>query len=91
MSANSEAVARERSREAATLQAKADELLQESDYALYEEDDAIRSNLLADAKARLGVEEFSAARAEGAALTTDAAADLAERVLVAVGSTSTPS
>jgi predicted ATPase/class 3 adenylate cyclase len=85
------ASARGRSREAASLQAKADELLQESDYALYEEDDAIRSTLLADAEARLGTEEFSAARAEGAALTTDAAADLAEGVLVAVGSTSTPS
>ncbi len=76
-------------REAVVLQAKADELLAETDYALYEEDEAIRSTLLTGAALGLGDEDFAAARAEGAALTVDAAADLAERVLGAVGSLQT--
>jgi hypothetical protein len=75
-----------RSREAVVLESKADELLEEADYALYDEDEAIRSRLLADAATNLGHEEFAAAQAEGAALSVDAAADLAERVLGAVGS-----
>jgi predicted ATPase/class 3 adenylate cyclase len=83
------ASARGRSHEAVVLEAKADELLAEADYALYDADEAIRSQLLADAESRLGGEEFAAARAEGAALDVDAAADLAERVLSDVGSKAT--
>jgi predicted ATPase/class 3 adenylate cyclase len=84
------ASARARFGEAVVLEAKADELLSEADYALYDEDEAIRSQLLAEAEAQLGSVDFAAARAEGIALTVDAAADLAERVLVDVGSTRDP-
>ena len=80
------AAGRAHAREAVVLETKADELLAETDYALYEEDQAIRSRLLTAAALRLGEEAFAAAQAEGAALSTDAAADLAERVLAAVGS-----
>jgi predicted ATPase/class 3 adenylate cyclase len=83
------ASARGRSGEAIILEAKADLLLAEADYALYDEDEAIRSRLLTDAASRLGEEEVAAARAEGAALAVDAAADLAERVLSDVGSVAT--
>jgi hypothetical protein len=79
------AAARGRPHRAIVLEAKADEILDEADYALYEEDQAIRSELLTDAASRVGAEDFAAAQAEGAALTVDAAADLAERVLAAVG------
>jgi predicted ATPase/class 3 adenylate cyclase len=84
------ASARGRSHEATVLEAKADELLAEANYALYDEDEAIRSQLLADAESRLGGRDFAAARAEGAALALDAAADLAEGVLADVGSPHTP-
>ena len=84
------AAARGRSHHAIVLEAKADEILAEADYALYEEDQAIRSELLADAASRLGAEDFAAAQAEGAALTVDEAADLAERVLAEVGLVPTP-
>jgi hypothetical protein len=84
------ASARGRSHEAIVLEAKADELLAEADYALYDEDEAIRSQLLADAESRVGGEDFAAARAEGAELDVDAAADLAEGVLADVGSSKTP-
>ena len=84
------AAARGRSRHAIVLEAKADEILAEADYALYEEDQAIRAELLADAGSHVGPEDFAAAQAEGAALTVDAAADLAERVLSEVGSVATP-
>ena len=77
----------DRAHEAIVLQAKADQLLAEADYALYDEDEAIRSRFLADAAAHLGDEEFTGAQAEGATLTADSAADLAERVLGDVGST----
>ena len=84
------ATERGRSHEAVVLQAKADQLLADADYALYDEDEAIRSELLADAEPRLGGEDFAAACGEGAALTTDAGADLAERVLATVGSAPMP-
>ena len=83
------AAARAHAREAVVLQARADELLAETDYALYEEDELIRSRLLTGAALRLGEEGFAAAQAEGAALSVNAAADLAERVLAAVGSVQT--
>ena len=84
------ASARGRTHEAIVLEAKADELLAESDYALYDEDETIRSRLLADAESSLGGADFAAARAEGAALDVDAAADLAEGLLAGVGSHQTP-
>ena len=83
------ASAHRRPHEAIVLEAKADQLLAEADYALYDEDEAIRSRFLADAASRLGDEEFAASRAEGNALAVDAAADLAERVLADVGSVRT--
>jgi predicted ATPase/class 3 adenylate cyclase len=78
-----------RAHEAIVLQAKADQLLAEADYALYDEDEAIRSRFLAEAASLVGDEELAAARAEGDALVVDAAADLAESVLADVGSART--
>jgi predicted ATPase/class 3 adenylate cyclase len=83
------ASARGRSHEAVVLEAKADELLAEAHYALYDEDEAIRSQLLADAQSSLGGGDFAAARAEGTGLDVDAAAEVAERVLADVGSSQT--
>ena len=77
---------RGRAREATMLEAKADELLAQTHYALYEEDEAIRARLLAGAAQCLGKDDFAAAQADGTALTVDAAADLAETVLAAVSS-----
>lgn len=84
------ASARGRRHEAIVLEAKADELLADADYALYDADETIRAQLLADAESRLGGEDFAAARAEGSALAVDAAADLAAEVLADVGSAHTP-
>lgn len=81
--------ARGSAREAVVLQSKADDLLAATDYALYDEDELIRSRLLAGAAERLGDEDFATARAEGAGLRIDSAADLAESVLRAVGSDTT--
>ena len=83
------AAGRAHAREAVVLEAKADQMLAEADYALYEEDEEIRSRLLAAAALRLGEEDFAAAQGEGSALSLNAAADLAERVLAAVGSVRT--
>jgi predicted ATPase/class 3 adenylate cyclase len=83
------AAGRAHAREAVVLEAKADQLLAEADYALYEEDEEIRSRLLTAAALRLGEEDFATAQGKGVALSTDAAADLAERVLAAVGSVGT--
>jgi hypothetical protein len=77
---------RDRPREAVVLQAKADGLLEARDYALYDEDEQVRSVLMTDAAQLLGADAYAAAVAEGRALTADAAADLAEGILTAVGS-----
>jgi predicted ATPase/class 3 adenylate cyclase len=83
------ASARERSRDAVILQTQADALLADADYALYDEDERIRSELLSDASSSLGPDGYEAAAAAGTALSADAAADFAEGVLGAVSSTST--
>ncbi len=84
------ASARGDSHEVVVLQTNADALLAEADYALYDEDARIRSALLSEASSRLGADAYASAAAAGAALTADAAADLAERVLHAVGSVPIP-
>lgn len=81
---------RGRSREAVILQTKADALLAEADYALYEEDERIRSELLSDASSSLGSDEYEDAAATGTSVTTDKAANLAEAVLSTISSTSSP-
>ena len=84
------ASARGRSREGVILQSKADALLTDANYALYEEDERIRSELLSAASSSLGSDEYEAAVAAGAVVTTDKAANLAEAVLSAVSSTRPP-
>ena len=80
------ASARGRSHEALVLQTKADALLADADYVLYDEDERIRSELLSAASSSLGPDAYASAAAAGAALSADEAADLAEGVLGAVGS-----
>ena len=77
---------RGRPHDAVVLQTKADELLAAADYALYDEDARLRSALLAGAARLLGHDAHAAAVAAGRAMTANAAADLAEDVLMAVGS-----
>jgi predicted ATPase/class 3 adenylate cyclase len=76
--------ARGRARDAVILQTKADALLADADYALYEADERIRSQLLSEASSNLGTDGFEAAVAAGAEVTADEAANLAEGVLSAV-------
>lgn len=82
--------ARDNLHEAVVLQTKADALLDDADYVLYDEDERIRSQLLSDALARLGSNAYAAATEAGAALSADAAADLAEDLLGTIGSAPTP-
>jgi len=78
--------ARARPRDAVMLQTKADELLAAAHYALYDEDEQVRSTLMVDAARVLGADAHAEAVAAGHALTADAASDLAADVLAAVGS-----
>jgi predicted ATPase/class 3 adenylate cyclase len=78
--------ARGRAHDAVVLQTKADELLAAADYALYDEDRRVRAALLGETAAQLGPAAYAAAVAAGRDLDADAAADLAEEVLAAVGS-----
>ena len=73
-------------RDVVVLQTKADELLAAADFALYDEDQRVRSALLEDAARQLGQDSNAAAIAAGHTLTVDEAVDLAERVLASVGS-----
>ena len=84
------ASARDRFRDAVVLQTKADAMLADADFALYEEDERIRSGLLSDASSGLATDDFESAVAAGTSITADAAANLAEGVLAAVSSTESP-
>jgi hypothetical protein len=66
------------------LQSAADAVLAGASYALYDEDADVRAALMDAARAQLGKTEFERAVADGRGLDTDAAADLAEAVLLAV-------
>ncbi len=79
-------LARGRCRDAVVLQTKADALLADADFALYEADERIRSELLSDCSSRLGPDSYQAAVTAGASVPVDTAANLAEEVLNAVGS-----
>ncbi len=73
-------------RDAVLMQTKADEMLAEADYALYDEDQRVRSELLAATAAQLGAQGHEAAVAAGRAISLAEALDLAERTLTRVGS-----
>jgi predicted ATPase/class 3 adenylate cyclase len=75
---------RGQARHAVVLQSSADEVLTGASYALYDEDAEIRAALMEAARAQLGETEFNRAVAKGRGLDTDAAADLAATVLLAV-------
>jgi predicted ATPase/class 3 adenylate cyclase len=75
---------RGRARDAVVLQSAADEVLAGASYALYDEDAAVRAALIDAARSELGEAGFDRAVATGRGLDTDAAADLAASVLLAV-------
>ncbi len=76
--------------DAVVLQTRADQLLADAGYALYSEDARIRREMLAHAAAELGPEDYTEAEEAGERIDAEAAADLAETVLAAIGSTLTP-
>jgi tetratricopeptide (TPR) repeat protein len=71
-------------REAVELNAHAAATLEESDHRLYESDQIISDELLAEARSHLGQAAFEGVLAEGPRLTTVEAVAMAERVFAAL-------